>query len=74
MQRRAANKTYPLVYANHGGRAQAGETSKESMTREIKEEIGIPVTEDESTLPRTFNDHESIFDESMLLKALSLKF
>ena len=72
MQRRAANKTYPLVYANHGGRAQAGETSKESMIREIKEEIGIPVSEDELTLLRTFNDHESIFDEYMLLKDISI--
>lgn len=73
MQKRAANKKYPLVYANHGGRAQAGETSKKSMIRELFEEIGIIVDEDELTLLRTFHDDESIFDEYILKRDLSLQ-
>ena len=72
MQKRAANKTYPLVYANHGGRAIAGETSKESMIRELKEEIGITVSEEELIFLRSFNDHESIFDEYIMYRDISL--
>ncbi len=72
MQRRAADKMYPLVYANHGGRAHAGETSKESMIRELKEEIGVIIGEDELSFLRSFNDHESIFDEYIIYKDISL--
>lgn len=68
MQKRASNKRYPLVYANHGGRAIEGETSKESMVRELNEEIGILINEDELILLRTFNDDESIFDEYIVLR------
>merc|ERR1711879_1114509 len=38
LQKRAANKVYPLIYANHGGSALKGETSVQSMIREIYEE------------------------------------
>ncbi len=73
MQKRAANKTYPLVYANHGGRVQSGESSKDSIIRELKEEIGIMFKEDDLTLLRTFNDSESIFDEYIAFREISLK-
>lgn len=72
MQKRAANETYPLMYANHGGRAQSGELSKESMIREFHEEIGLLVVEDELRLLRTFNDHKSIFDEYIVYKDIGL--
>lgn len=72
MQRRAAHKTYPLQYANHGGCAISGETSKTSMIRELFEETGIKATEDELILLRTFHDHESIFDEYILFKDIGI--
>ena len=72
MQKRAANKAYPLVYANHGGRALSGESSIESMIRELKEEIGLSLSEEELTLVRTFNDHESLFDEYLVYKDVKL--
>lgn len=73
MQKRAANKTYPLVYANHGGCALSGESSKESMIRELKEEIGLVITEGELILLRTFNDDKSIFDEYIVYKDIDLR-
>ncbi len=72
MQKRSEDKVYPLLYANHGGRALTGETSKESMIRELKEEIGIEVIEEELILLRTFHDQESIFDEYIMFKDITL--
>lgn len=73
MQKRAANKTYPLVFANHGGRAKSGESSKESMIRELQEEIGLSVKEDELIFLRTFNDDKSIFDEYIVFKDINME-
>lgn len=72
MQRRAAHKSYPLLYANHGGSALAGESSEESMIRELNEEIGLLVHKDDLVLLRTFNDDETIFDEYIVFKDVSI--
>lgn len=46
--KRAEHKKHPLKWECNGGSIVAGETSIQGMLREIKEEIGIEVTEKES--------------------------
>ena len=43
------------------------------MVRELEEEIGLSVKENELILLRTFNDNESIFDEYILYKDIHLE-
>ena len=48
VQRRAATKpVHPGKWCVTGGSAQAGETSRQACVREAREEIGLPVGEDE---------------------------
>ncbi len=72
LQKRAKDKEYPLIYANHGGSALQGETSMESMIREFYEEIGIIFKESELTLLRSFIEHEMIFDEYIATKDIDI--
>jgi len=72
LQKRAANKVYPLIYANHGGSALKGETSVQSMIREIYEEIGIRFCENELVFLRSFIEGVTIFDEYIVHKNIEI--
>jgi len=47
LTRRAPQKTFPGSWENSGGAAQAGETSRQAIARELYEETGIRASEDE---------------------------
>ena len=73
MQKRSTKKQlYPGVYANHGGAAISEETSKQSMIREIDEEIGLKLKENELILLRYFFDEDSILDEYIVFKDVNI--
>ena len=48
ISKRAANKTYGLLWECNGGSILAGETSLEGIIRELQEEIGIQFTKKEA--------------------------
>lgn len=73
MQKRSANKVYPLVYANHGGSALKGETSKQAMIREFNEEIGIVLKNEELIFLRSFIEGNMIFDEYVVKKDIRIE-
>lgn len=51
--KRAAHKTFPLMWECNGGSILAGETSLEGVLRELKEEIGIEFTKKEAIFLET---------------------
>lgn len=61
--RRSFNKTQPGRWEPTGGLLTAGETSLQGIKRELKEEIGLEVNDDEITLLETkveIEEHEKV--------------
>ena len=62
MTRRAPEKTYAGTWENSGGGAQAGETSRQAIARELFEETGIRAQEDEFELISSDCDRSAFYD------------
>lgn len=62
MTRRAPEKTYAGTWENSGGGAQAGETSRQAIARELFEETGILAQEDEFELISSDCDRSAFYD------------
>lgn len=62
LTRRAPEKSFPGTWENSGGAAQAGETSRQAIARELYEETGIRARESDFELLETRRDRDSFFD------------
>ncbi len=62
LTRRAPQKTYAGTWENSGGAAQAGETSRAAIARELYEETGIRAQEDEFELIASDRDRNAFYD------------
>ena len=62
MTRRAPGKTVAGTWENSGGAAQAGETSRQAIVRELREETGIRAKEAEFELLDTHRDRICHYD------------
>lgn len=66
LTRRAPGKSFAGTWENSGGAAQAGETSREAIARELFEETGIRAAEEEFELLTTVRDKNIFFDHYCL--------
>ena len=62
LTKRAPGKSYSGTWENSGGAAQAGETSRQAIARELYEETGIRAAEEEFELLASRRDKDSFFD------------
>ncbi len=62
MTKRAPEKSFPGTWENSGGAAQAGETSRQAIRRELFEETGINAQEDEFELLESDQDDVAFYD------------
>ena len=62
LTRRAPQKTYAGTWENSGGAAQAGETSRAAIARELYEETGIRAQEEEFELIASDRDRNAFYD------------
>ena len=62
LTRRAPGKSFAGTWENSGGAAQAGETSRQAIARELFEETGIRATEEEFELLGSDRDRNTHFD------------
>ena len=62
MTRRAPEKTYAGTWENSGGGAQAGETSRQAIARELFEETGIRAGEEEFEFIGSDRDKIAFYD------------
>ena len=62
LTQRAPEKSFPGTWENSGGAAQAGETSRQAIARELYEETGIRAAEEDFELLATRRDRDSFFD------------
>ena len=62
LTRRAPQKSYAGTWENSGGAAQAGETSRKAIARELFEETGIRAEEDEFELISSDRDRNTFYD------------
>ena len=62
LTRRAPEKSFPGTWEISGGAAQAGETSRQAIARELFEETGIRADEADFELLATRRDKDSFFD------------
>ena len=60
LTRRAPNKKYGGIWEPTSGHVQSGETSLEGIKRELEEELGLKVGEDEIELVKSHIDKKSI--------------
>lgn len=67
LTRRAKEKSFAGTWENSGGRAQAGESSRETAIRELREETGIWAKGEELELLKQ-NRHGNIFYDHYCLK------
>ncbi|MCI5643812.1 MAG: NUDIX domain-containing protein [Peptoniphilus sp.] len=74
IQRRALEKKSfaGMWYCSAGGSVISGETPKEGMIREFKEELGIDIDSDELRLKRIIIDKNTIFYIYLVHKNISL--
>lgn len=63
---------YPDVWENTGGCIQSGETSRQGAVRELVEETGIQVEEDELIFLGTERGHNAFMDAYMVIKDVPL--
>jgi len=73
MTRRAPGKSFAGTWENSGGAAQAGETSRQAIVRELFEETGIRAEEGEFELLGTERDRNTFYDFYCLKKQVKLK-
>ena len=62
LTRRAPGKSFAGTWENSGGAAQAGETSRQAIARELFEETGIRAAEEEFELLCSDRDRNTQFD------------
>ncbi len=72
LTRRAPEKSYAGTWENSGGAAQAGETSRRAIARELFEETGIRAREEEFELLDTGADQNAFFDFYCLKRDIPL--
>ena len=72
LTRRAKGKSFAGTWENSGGAAQAGETSRQAIARELFEETGIRAEEDEFELLCTGQERHIFFDFYCLKRKVSL--
>ena len=60
LTRRAPNKKYSGIWEPTSGHVQSGENSLEGIERELEEELGLKVREDEIELVKSYIDKKSI--------------
>jgi len=62
LTRRAPQKSFPHTWENSGGAVKAGETSRQAIARELREETGIKASEDEFELIASDRDKSCHYD------------
>ncbi len=62
LTRRAPGKSFPGTWENPGGAAKAGETSRQAIARELREETGISVPEEEFELIDSGREGSAYYD------------
>ena len=73
LTQRGPTKKYAGMWEPTSGHVSSGETSLEGIKRELKEEIGLEVKNDEIKLVKTFIDNKSIKEIWVINKDISLK-
>ncbi len=73
LTRRAPEKSFAGTWENSGGAAQAGETSLEAITRELREETGIEADPAEFELLGTGRDHSMFYDYYCLKRSIPIE-
>lgn len=73
LTRRAKGKSFAGTWENSGGAAQAGETSRQAITRELREETGIIAEPEEFELLDTDREHNTIYDFYCLKRQVPVK-
>lgn len=73
LTRRAPEKSYPGTWENSGGAAQAGETSRRAIARELFEETGIRAGEDEFEFLGSDRDRNTHYDFYCLRRATPIE-
>ncbi len=62
LTRRAPEKSYPGTWENSGGAAQAGESSRQAIARELYEETGIRAVQEEFEFLGSDRDTHTHYD------------
>ena len=73
LTRRAAEKTFAGTWENSGGAAQAGETSRQAIVRELFEETGIRAEETEFEFLQSTGDRTFFYDHYCLKRSTPLE-
>ena len=73
LTRRAKGKSFAGTWENSGGAAQAGETSRQAIARELFEETGIRAEENEFELLDTDRDKNTFYDFYGLKRSVHIK-
>ena len=73
LTRRAKGKSFAGTWENSGGAAQAGETSRQAIARELFEETGIRASEEEFELLDTDRDKNTFYDFYGLKRSVPIK-
>ena len=72
LTRRAKGKSFAGTWENSGGAAQAGESSRQAIARELFEETGIRASEEEFELLDTGSDKNTHYDFYCLKRQVPL--
>lgn len=70
LTRRAPGKSFAGTWENSGGAAQAGETSRQAIARELFEETGIQAREEEFDLLCSGQDRNTFYDFYCLKRSI----
>ena len=73
LTRRAKGKSFAGTWENSGGAAQAGESSRQAIARELFEETGIRADEEEFELLDSDRDRNTFYDFYGLKRQIPLK-
>ena len=73
LTRRAKGKSFAGTWENSGGAAQAGETSRQAIARELFEETGIRAEQDEFELLGSERDKFTFYDFYCLKRQVPLQ-
>ena len=73
LTRRAKGKSFAGTWENSGGAAQAGETSRQAIARELFEETGIQALPEEFELLDTEKDRNTFYDFYCLKRQVQLQ-